>query len=616
MMIMSVPSSQIAKTEVPADTDYLAGIIVKAVTYADRDPATSLMYARKSAEGIATNVFAREIGDPGNNRLDKLIELLSNKNALPERVKIPLRVIQQYGNYAAHVQADRQPIDRAYIDPCLSALVHVVNWYFHDYLDITIPAEIAAANNDYEPVGERLEVEPAVIDHEEIAQQLQLPFPLRDYQWQGVSFLARNDAALLADEMGLGKTVQTIVALRLVLAKSLSNRALIVAPSALICNWEQELRTWAPHLTVRKVHGTAEDRQATYQLPIQVLVASLEQIRVDAIDISPNVMFEVVVIDEAQRIKNRHSRSALACRFLHRNRSWALSGTPMENSLEDLISIFIFLSSGLVDIGMSPNDVHERIQNHFLRRRKRDVLSEIPPILIQDIPLELNGNQNDAYTDLWVNRRAYAKQHGKPASDTTLFGLLTKLKQLCNYERDSAESVKCDALAVLLEDCSELDHKVIVFSQYVETLNFISSRLGNFPHDIYTGQHSHEHRETALANFKHQRGPRVLLMSLRAGGVGLNIQEASTVVLFDRWWNPSVENQAIQRAHRFGRKRPLHVIRFLVIDTIEERIQQVLQQKEIDFDRYVEQADSAPIQLFTRDELRRILALSTVDTEQ
>lgn len=110
----------------PPDTAYLTGIMVKAMTYADRDPETALMYARKSAEGICTNVFSREIGDPGNNRLDKLIELLSNKNVLSERIKLPLRVIQQYGNYAAHVQADRQPIDRDYITPCLTALVHVI----------------------------------------------------------------------------------------------------------------------------------------------------------------------------------------------------------------------------------------------------------------------------------------------------------------------------------------------------------------------------------------------------------------------------------------------------------------------------------------------------------
>ena len=134
------------------DKAYLTGVIVKAMGYADSDPETSLMYARKSAEGICTHIFFQEIGNPGNNRIDKLIELLANKGFLPERIKIPLRVIQQYGNYAAHVQPDREAIDRSYIEPCLTALVHVTNWYFHDYLATEIPPEIVNANNEYEPL--------------------------------------------------------------------------------------------------------------------------------------------------------------------------------------------------------------------------------------------------------------------------------------------------------------------------------------------------------------------------------------------------------------------------------------------------------------------------------
>jgi hypothetical protein len=314
------------------------------MTYAEKDPEAALMYARKSAEGIATEVFLREIGDPGNNRLDKLIELLSNKNALPERIRIPLRVIQQYGNYAAHVQPDKKSIDRAYITPGLTALIHVANWFFHDYLSIEIPNELAAANNEFAPAALKAPAELTQVDFDALAKNLTLPFPLRSYQWEGVGFLTRSDAALLADEMGLGKTVQTITALRLILSNSVSKRALIVAPAALLCNWELELRTWATDLTVRRLRGTAEDRQATYQLPVQVLIASYEQIRTDSIDIPSDVIFEVVILDEAQRIKNRHSRSALACRFLRRSRAWVLTGTPLENSLEDLISIFVFLS--------------------------------------------------------------------------------------------------------------------------------------------------------------------------------------------------------------------------------------------------------------------------------
>lgn len=591
---------------------YLTDIIVKAMEYANNDAETSLMYARKSAEGICTHIFSREIGAPGKNRLDKLIELLSDKDCLPERIKNPLKVIQQYGNYAAHIQKDHGVIDRPYIEPCLTALVHVTNWYFHEYLGSDIPEEIVRVNNEYEPSS----IDPSsTLDYSITAKELCLPATLRQYQWEGVAFLSRSHSALLADEMGLGKTVQAIVALCLVLQSSISKRALIIAPASLVPNWERELRLWAPNLNVRRIIGTVEDRQATYQLPIQVIIASYEQIRADALDMEPTVHFEVVILDEAQRIKNRHSRLALSCRLLNRTRSWALSGTPLENSLDDLVSIFVYLNSGLVDVGMPPTEILSRIQSHFLRRRKKDVLGEIPPIIIQDIPLELTGEQNTAYTDCWISRREWTRALGTPSSETALFALITKLKQLCNFEPHSFESVKFEALSLLLEELIESDDKVIVFSQYVETLKFISKKLMNFPHDLYIGEQSVQEREAILSNFKSQPGPRVLLISLRAGGVGLNIQEASMVILFDRWWNPSIESQAIQRAHRFGRTRPLHVIRFLIMDTIEERIQEVLLNKQLDFENYIENAENAAIHPFTREELRKILELSMADTD-
>jgi SNF2 family DNA or RNA helicase len=608
---MATEKARSPKNDISADTEYLSGIIVKAMAYADSDPESSLIFARKSAEGICTDVFTREIGDPGNNRLDKLLELLANKGVLPERIKIPLRVIQQYGNYAAHIQADRQPIDRSYIDPCLTALVHVTNWYFHDFLGVEIPPEITASNNEYDPL---LETADKLAPTAQTVDKAVFPESLRAYQCDGVSFLSTNDAALLADEMGLGKTVQTIIALRVVLRTSVTKRALVVAPTSLTRNWQMEFQTWAPELVVRRVVGDAEDRQAMYQLPVQVLIASYEQIRTDSIDMARDIDFEVVVLDEAQRIKNRHSRMALACRFLPRVKSWALTGTPMENSVEDLISLFGFLSPGLVDVGMPPSQIHQLIQKHFLRRRKNEVLSEMPPIVVQDIPLELSGRQEAAYTDLWTVRRHWTKTPDFGSSQAALFALITKLKQLCNYDPASGQSVKLDTLLVLLEDLTAEDDKVLIFSQYVDTLKFISARLQRIPHDFYTGEQSEIQREQALARFKQEPGPLALLISLRAGGVGLNIQEASTVLLFDRWWNPAVEDQAINRAHRFGRTRPLHVIRFLIVDTIEERIEQVLQDKRIDFERYIEEADNASLPLFTLNELRQLLELSSVDT--
>src|SRR5579863_2075731 len=164
--------------------------------------------------------------------------------------------------------------------------------------------------------------------------ELDLPFPLRAYQWEGVSFLTRSASALLADEMGLGKTVQAAVALRLVLTLPDCNRALIVTPASLTLNWERELARWAPQVLARRVQGVAEDRAALYRLPIAILIASYEQIRIDSIAIAQSAPIDLVILDEAQRIKNTDSAISLACRMLPRTRSWALTGTPVENEVE------------------------------------------------------------------------------------------------------------------------------------------------------------------------------------------------------------------------------------------------------------------------------------------
>jgi SNF2 family DNA or RNA helicase len=443
---------------------------------------------------------------------------------------------------------------------------------------------------------------------------LALPHPLREYQWQGVSFLLAGEAALLADEMGLGKTVQAVTALQLALRLPECNRALVVAPASLQINWEREVRRWAPTLAVRRVRGNSRNRLAMYQLPIPILIASYEQIRSDAHNLLSDSSFDVVLLDEAQRIKNSGSGTALACKLLSRSRAWALSGTPVENSSDDLISIFSFLKPGMLHSGMPRDLVHDRIKPFFLRRRKEDVLGEMPPITIQDIPLELEGAQLDGYTQLWEGRHELVGANGLPATEMHMLALLTKLKQQCNYDRESNTSVKLDALQELLETIQSSGEKVLIFSQYVETLSWLSERI-SINHRVFHGGLSAADRDKAVSDFESATGSRALLISLKAGGVGLNLNSASTVVMFDRWWNPAVENQAIQRAHRFGRRLPLQVFRFLVEDTVEQRIAELLEEKEALFEDYVEQADGWVPTRFSRDELRRILSLSTAETD-
>ena len=436
---------------------------------------------------------------------------------------------------------------------------------------------------------------------------LSLPHPLRAYQWDGVQFLRSSNRALLADEMGLGKTVQTAVALSS--GRNHYRRVLLIAPTSLCLNWQRELETWATGLPIRRVIGTAEDRAMTYRLPIQILITSYEQIRTDSRRFYSDIHFDLVVIDEAQRIKNLNSETSLACRIIPRDRVWALTGTPLENQPSDLVGIFRFIKPQLLRSSMSRPEMHEAMAGCFMRRTKASVLRELPPILFREVRLELGSGQRRAYNQVWNNRRESA--FGKyPNLDTAnMLAVLTRLKQLCNYDDSSGESVKLEVIRPLLDTIVANSEKVLIFSQYVRSLEWLSERI-DIPHAIYHGRLSSYQRDNMLNLFRKSNGPRALLLSTQAGGVGLNLQEASTVILLDRWWNPAIENQAIQRSHRFGRESPLQVIRFLVEDSVEERILEILQEKEKMFDQYIEGAPTFPSQQNMTDQLRNVLDIA------
>ena len=443
--------------------------------------------------------------------------------------------------------------------------------------------------------------------------QLNIPSKLHSFQWEGIAFLYRSRSALLADEMGLGKTVQTAVALALLLnGNNDINRALIVAPASLTANWMMELATWSPSLTTRLIQGPSKSREAYYLLPFPVLVGSYEQIRQDAIDRIPSGTFDLVILDEAQRIKNRNSATALGCRILPRNRAWALSATPLENSEDDLLSILSFLDSSIHE-GASTASLAAQLDSLMLRRRKADVRGELPPVILQDLQLELTAPQRQEYDGLWMGRVDKLRTKSIAAdSSTALLALITKLKILCNYSSADNVSSKLEALCAIADSAGG-SARILIFSQFVKTLQWISRRF-NFPHDLLTGSMSASARHEAMNRFRKAEAPRALLVSLKAGGVGLNLGEATHVVLFDRWWNPAVESQAIFRAHRFEREDPLHVIRFLVRDSIEERIAAILERKELLFDNLVDSGSSdSRAHQFTRRELMQILEITDGD---
>ena len=421
-------------------------------------------------------------------------------------------------------------------------------------------------------------------------KSLELPASLHKFQWDGVFFLYHSSSALLADEMGLGKTVQAIVALNLLLnSQNGIERILIVTPASLTINWISELEVWAPSVTARRLQGNIVDREAIYMLPIPVIVSSYEQIRKDGLDKIPPDTFDLVILDEAQRIKNRNSSTNLACRILPRKRAWALSATPLENERNDILSILDFLEPN-VRQRLTTSQLSEKLESIMLRRRKRSVRSELPPVIVQEIKLDLSIEQRLRYNHVWDQRSNHIREQQSRDSSTVMLEIISLLKRICNYDSSSGNSTKLEALLTVIESASQ-DARFIVFSQFVETLKWISQRL-TIPHDLFTGSMSIEEKNTSMEKFKSGETPRILLVSLRAGGVGLNLGQATHVVMFDRWWNPATENQAIFRAHRFSRDEPLHVIRFTIQDSIEERIASIIFRKEQLFEEVVESVET------------------------
>ena len=429
---------------------------------------------------------------------------------------------------------------------------------------------------------------------------------LRDYQKKGVDFFVNNNSCLMADEMGLGKTVQTAVALDVMFHDNNIEKVLIICPAALVFNWYKELDKWCPSVSKVLINGSQKTRESLYHLPYNIWISSYEQIRIDMeMFISNDLEFDVVILDEAQRIKNKDSKTSLACKLLNRDKSWALTGTPIENNITDIISIYSFVNEGVINEFHSNNEIKSLIEDSFLRRTKKEVLKDLPPILYNDLYLKMNGDQLDCYQDV-LNE--YISSN---ANMTSIFARISKLKSICNFSPTSNTSIKYEALLNILENSRNENQKVLIFSQYVGSLKRIKDLLAidlNQKYNIFHGGVNKEERDEMIDNFENNSEFDILLISLKAGGVGLNLNSATNVVLFDRWWNPALENQAIQRAHRFGKKVPLNVYRFIISDTIEEKIENILKKKELLFDEMINDSTiTEHNNLFTKEDLLLIL---------
>jgi SNF2 family DNA or RNA helicase len=303
----------------------------------------------------------------------------------------------------------------------------------------------------------------------------------------------------------------------------------------------------------------------------------------------------------------KRSDIAGVCKALRRRRAWALTGTPLENELDDLASVLEFVRPhhGRGDEITFPSDtaVLDRLEAVLVRRRKRDVLKDLPPKLTVPVQLELGRNQRYAYDLAEREGVIHLRSLGEKVTIANVLELIVRLKQICNFCPTTGESAKFDDLVERLDEVTRGGHRALVFSQFVQPpfgVAELGSRLARFRPLVFSGDSDAAARERVIARFKEDESHRALLLSLRAGGQGLNLQEASYVFHFDRWWNPAVERQAEDRVHRMGQTEPVFVYTYTCVDTIEERIERILASKQQLFDEVIDGGVSSAL---TADEI-------------
>ena len=444
---------------------------------------------------------------------------------------------------------------------------------------------------------------------------------LRPYQKAGVEWLyflrSYHFAGILADDMGLGKTLQTLILLER--ERVVNTPSLVICPKTLLYNWQAEATKFTPKLKVMVVDGTPTEREASIKKAkdYDLLITGYATYKIDApLYKKRKITFNYCVLDEAQFIKNHASKSAQIVKEVDARWRLALTGTPLENSVSELWSIFDFLMPGFLGTYkefskqfhtpiMKQGDVEKllylrkKVECFMLRRTKEEVLTELPPKIIQDSHCHLDAAQNLLYQEVLTRVKQdifeTVAEKGFEKSGIHILAGLTKLRQVCNHpnlllkEKDHTKqsSAKLDMFHELISEVHEGKRKVLVFSQFTGMLDILAKELAskNIPYLYLSGKT--RHRQLVVDTFNTDPNITVFLISLKAGGIGLNLTSADTVIIFDPWWNPSVERQAIDRAHRFGQKSSVNVYKLITKGTIEERIIALQHKKQGLFDALV-----------------------------
>ena len=465
---------------------------------------------------------------------------------------------------------------------------------------------------------------------------------LRDYQIEGIKWMQNiykcGFSGILADEMGLGKTIQTIMFIKNVLKEKSDAKILIVAPTSLIYNWEHEFDMFGSELKYKVVAENKNKRANLLNEKSNIFITTYGLLRQDQ-DIYKNIDFELVIIDEAQNIKNPKAGISLALKQLNANSKMALTGTPVENSVFEVWSIFDFLMPGYLntlskfqskynvkdmdeDAREVLSDLTKMISPFILRRKKKDVLTDLPDKFENHIYLDLLPEQKKYY----VAQVKKSKEEYEELLDTEGFlkarfkilQLLTKLRQLCVdpsivYNNFEGESVKMVRIVQMIKEYTENNHKILIFTSFKSALDILKEKLDENGISNYQidGSVSSKNRKILVDAFN-KDNTSVFIITLKSGGTGLNLTSADIVIHLDLWWNPQAENQATDRAHRIGQKNKVEVIKLVCKGTIEEKIIELQNKKKILNDALIENEDvsQSMISKLNEDDIKNLFSLS------
>lgn len=461
---------------------------------------------------------------------------------------------------------------------------------------------------------------------------------LREYQKEGVEWLERLRMmylnGILADDMGLGKTLQAITAITHFHKENPDSVAIVVCPTSLTYNWKEEFSKFNPLLKILLVDGTPNQRKKLIQKATQnqVVITSYSLLQKD-IETYQKIPFGYVILDEAQHIKNRGTRNAKSVKQLNGRHRLILTGTPIENSLDELWSLFDFLMPGLLssyerfvekyirnqpsDEGSNMDHLRRKVSPFILRRMKKDVLKELPPVSEIIYYCNLSDKQAELYKSYAASAceelSKLVKQEGFDKIQIHVLATLTRLKQICCHPAlfakeipEEEDSAKYEMLLELLTSLIDGGHKTVVFSQYTRMLQIMRKDLEQRGIKFAYLDGTSKNRLEIVKQFNEDSSISVFLVSLKAGGAGLNLVGADTVIHYDMWWNPAVENQATDRVHRIGQERNVSSFKLVTKGTIEEKIL-ALQNRKRGLVTSVINSDDEALAKLTWDEVLELL---------